>query len=63
MEEHVTEKLLTPREAAKLLSVCGRTLWRNTEPRGPLKAVRISPKCIRYSPRQLNEFIRSRSTI
>jgi len=48
--------LLTPREAAKTLSVCEKTLWTWTEPRGPIPAVRFG-KAVRYSHAALARFI------
>jgi len=48
--------LLTPREAAKALSVCEKTLWTWTAPRGPIPAVRFG-KAVRYSTAALERFI------
>ena len=50
-------QLLKPRDAAKRLAVSERTLWSQTEPRGPIRAVRIG-KAVRYSPEALDEFVR-----
>jgi hypothetical protein len=48
--------LLTSREAAKALSICERSLWGLTAPRGPIPAVRIN-RAVRYDPRDLAAFI------
>ena len=47
--------LLTAREAARLLSVCERTLWGLTD-RGDLPAVRIG-RVVRYDPADLRRWI------
>jgi excisionase family DNA binding protein len=46
--------LLTPREAARLLSICERTLWTLTH-RGELAAVRIG-RAVRYSLEDLRAY-------
>lgn len=50
--------LLTPREAAKALSVCEKTLWTLTK-RGELQAVRIG-RAVRYDVTGLQAFINQR---
>ena len=50
--------LLTPREAAQALSVCEKRLWSLTNPRGPIRCVRLN-RSVRYSPETLREFIAS----
>ena len=52
--------LLTPREAAETLSVCEKSLWSMTTPRGPIKCVRLG-RSVRYSPDVLREFITQQS--
>lgn len=52
--------LLTPREAAETLSVCEKSLWSLTAPRGPLKCVRLG-RSVRYSLDALREFIAQQS--
>jgi excisionase family DNA binding protein len=47
--------LLKPREAAKALSICEKTLWSLTD-RGELSAVRIG-RSVRYSVSDLQAFI------
>jgi excisionase family DNA binding protein len=47
--------LLTPREAAKALSLCEKTLWTLTR-RGELPAVRIG-RAVRYDLADLRAFI------
>ena len=42
--------------AAKLLSVCDKTLWSMTQPRGTVPAVRIG-RSVRYSPAALQAWI------
>jgi excisionase family DNA binding protein len=51
---------LTTAEAAEILGVSTRTLekWR-MEGGGP-KYVRLSPRCIRYRLRELDEFLKTR---
>lgn len=48
--------LLTPRAAAAALSVCERTLWAMTHPRGPIPAVRLG-RAVRYSMAELQRWI------
>jgi predicted DNA-binding transcriptional regulator AlpA len=48
--------LVTPREAARLLSICEKTLWSLTAPRGPLPAVRLG-RSVRYDVVDLQAFI------
>jgi excisionase family DNA binding protein len=48
--------LLTPREAAKALAVCEKTLYTLTAPRGPLPCVRLG-RAVRYSVVALRDFI------
>jgi predicted DNA-binding transcriptional regulator AlpA len=48
--------LLTARQAAESLSICEKTLWSITMPRGPLRAVKIG-RSVRYSIQDLREFI------
>lgn len=47
--------LLTPREAAKALSICEKTLW-SLSKRGELPAVRIG-RAVRYDVADLQVFI------
>jgi predicted DNA-binding transcriptional regulator AlpA len=51
--------LLTPREAATALSVCEKTLWSLTAPRGDLPCVRLN-RSVRYSVEALREWIADR---
>jgi hypothetical protein len=51
--------LLTAREAAVSLSVCEKTLWSHTEPRGTIPCVRIGARCL-YDPRDLAAWIDAR---
>jgi excisionase family DNA binding protein len=52
-----TKLLLTPREAARMLSICEKTLWSLTK-RGEIPAVRIG-RAVRYDPRDLAAWIKS----
>ncbi len=52
--------LLTPREAAETLSVCEKSLWSLTQPRGPIRCVRLG-RSVRYSLESLREFIAQQS--
>jgi predicted DNA-binding transcriptional regulator AlpA len=49
--------LLTARESAKALSVSEKTLWSLTTPRGPIPAIRVGERSLRYSVRALEEWI------
>lgn len=49
------QALLKPAEAAKLLAISLRTLWRMTVSR-KLPAVKVG-RCVRYSPADLAEYI------
>ena len=55
------ESLLTPAEAARFLHISERTLegWR-TRGGGP-DFVAISPRCVRYGPAVLREFVAART--
>jgi excisionase family DNA binding protein len=48
--------LLTPREAADALSVCEKTLWSMTAPRGDLRPTKIG-RAVRYSVAELERWI------
>jgi hypothetical protein len=61
MIDNAPEKLLlSAREAAKALSVCERTLWSMTMPRGPIPLVRIGNRCL-YSTEALRQWIMKQS--
>lgn len=53
-------QLLRLRDAAKRLAVSERTLWSQSDPRGPIPVVRIG-KAVRYSPDALDAFVRQRT--
>jgi len=56
---HTNEKLLLKsRHASQTLGISERTLWAQTQPRGPIPCVRIG-NCVRYSVEQLQTFIAS----
>ena len=57
----ISRLLLTPREAARALAVCERTLWSWTR-RGELPAVRIG-RAVRYDPADLHVFIARRKKV
>jgi len=48
--------LLDAREAAKALSVCQKTLWSATAPRGPIPCVRIGKRVL-YAVADLQRWI------
>jgi len=48
--------LLNAREAAKALSICPKTLWSMTAPRGDLPSVRIGRRVL-YDPADLQRWI------
>jgi len=50
--------LLTTREAAKAIQICEKTLWSLTDPRGPIRCVRIG-RAVRYDPADLSAWIES----
>jgi len=50
--------LLTPRESAAALGLCEKTLWSLTDPRGPIRCVRIG-RAVRYAPADLSEWVES----
>ena len=45
------------REAASALRLSERTLWSLTQPRGPIPAVRLGRRSVRYSPEALRAWI------
>ncbi len=49
--------LLRPAEAAEALGVSEKTLWSLTAPRGPIRALRIGARSIRYSVSALQAWI------
>ncbi|HEY2883298.1 MAG TPA: helix-turn-helix domain-containing protein [Pirellulales bacterium] len=49
--------LLTGDEAAAALSVCRKTLWRLTQPRGPIPVVSIGERGNRYSRQAIEKWI------
>jgi excisionase family DNA binding protein len=52
-------RLLTPREAAEqVLRVSAKTLSRLTQPHGPIPAVRVGRRSVRYTREALQEYIR-----
>jgi predicted DNA-binding transcriptional regulator AlpA len=48
--------LLSAREAARALSICEKSLWTLTAPRGPIPCIRIG-RSVRYSPTDLQSWI------
>jgi len=50
--------LWTPRESAAALGLCEKTLWSLTDPRGPIRCVRIG-RAVRYAPADLSEWVES----
>lgn len=53
--------LVTPREAARMLSVSERTLWGLTK-RGEVPAVRVGVRSVRYSIAALQAWIEAQQT-
>lgn len=49
--------LLTADEAARSLSICRKSLWSRTQPRGPIPCVRFGSS-VRYSIEALRRFVR-----
>jgi len=63
VETNTTPKLLlTVRQAAQALSICEKSLWALTSPRGPLQAVRIG-RAVRYSIDDLRVFIEGKKAV
>lgn len=54
--------LLKPLDASRTLGISERTLWAQTQPRGPIPCVRIG-NCVRYSVEQLQAYIASANSI
>jgi hypothetical protein len=52
----VPRLLLDVPDACAALSICAKTLWTLTAPRGPIPAVRIG-RAVRYDVRDLQKFI------
>ena len=50
--------LLTPRESAAALGLCEKTLWSLTDPRGPIRCVRVG-RAVRYDPADLSALVES----
>ena len=59
-ERSDSKLLLTPCEAAEALSICEKSLWSLTAPRGPIKCVRLG-RSVRYSPDALRAFVAQQS--
>ncbi len=53
--------LLSADEAAKVLSICTKSLWSQTIPRGTLPAAKIGSRVL-YSPSDLQAWIDSQKT-
>lgn len=49
--------LLNPRDTAKALAISEKTLWSLTEPRGPIPAIRVGERSLRYSVAALEQWI------
>jgi len=49
--------LLTARDAAKALAISEKTLWTLTTPRGPIPAIRVGERSLRYSVVALAKWI------
>lgn len=52
--------LLTSDEAARKLSICPKSLWSLTAPRGPISCIRLG-RSVRYSLDALRNFIAQQS--
>jgi predicted DNA-binding transcriptional regulator AlpA len=49
--------LLTARDAAKSLAISEKNLWSLTTPRGPIPAIRVGERSVRYSVAALQRWI------
>lgn len=56
IENKIERLLISPREAAKMLSICERTLYSMTQ-RGLIPAVHLG-RCVRYDVDSLKAFIK-----
>ena len=54
-----TKLLISARQAAADLSICEKTLWSMTAPRGPIPVVKIGRRRL-YDPNDLARFIEER---
>ena len=59
-QQTIAPLLLAPKEAAKTLSICERTLYGLTK-RGELPAVRIG-RAVRYNVQDLKKFIEKKTS-
>lgn len=55
--QDVPRLALDLREAAASLGISDRTLWALTAPRGPIRAVRVGRRSIRYYIRDLERYL------
>jgi hypothetical protein len=53
---------LSPRDAARALSMSEKGLWNVTAPRGPLRAAKIG-RLVRYDVRDLQAFLEASKTV
>jgi len=51
-----TSFLLSPREAAKMLGICEKTLWNWTSPRGDIPRYKLG-RLVKYRPKDLEEWL------
>jgi len=61
MGEVSDKYLLTTREAAHRLSICEKTLWTVTHPRGSLPCVRLGKRVL-YDPNDIRQWIEQQKT-
>ncbi len=55
--EYSPQMLLTPREAAKALTISEKTLWSLSVPRGPIPVVRLGARSVRYTRAALCHYV------
>lgn len=60
--EDSAEKLYSIKEVADFLSISVQTVKKLIE-KGRLKAIQITDKCIRVSPEDLSEFVKSNKSV
>jgi predicted DNA-binding transcriptional regulator AlpA len=58
--EQPEQRLFTVEETAQALGLSAKTVWNHTEPRGPIRCVRIGRSVRYYLPEVLNSLLGGR---
>jgi len=56
MNSPIPQLALSPRDAARALSISEKSLWNLTKPRGPIPAAKIN-RLVRYDVKDLQAFL------